>query len=230
MRAETRIVERLVSDLREPLHTLASLADLLDLRASAHDASLRMQTTGFRDAIHHIDWLLSEAHFYTQPIAVNPVTLNVSALLDAGASEVGPQLQAPLRIDSPVTPETCVLYADDQLLRRFFKSVLHMADQLAQPDQAVVLRTGNSALHGQPAILLEIEASTVHAVASDFADLENSERNTPLAGFSFAIANCRRILEAHAAAIEFADLRDGRLRLRAFFPVLTPEQWVRVIP
>ena len=218
-----------MEDLRQPLHTLTSLAELLDLKAANLDASLRTQTVGFHDTVRHIDWLLAEAALYTQPLQPQRRVFNLSELLQTGVGRFARRSRAPLRMEG-ISESAGVLFGDPLLLDRFLTSVLHIADQLSLPDQPIVVALSHGELHQQPALQLDIESSTSHIHAADFAGLDGGETRAPLQGFTLALANCRRILEAHTSAVEFVDLPGGRLRLRVFFPVLSPQQTALLTP
>lgn len=217
------VLERLLAELRPPLQTLMSLADLLDLKAAAVDSSLRLQTDGFRATVRHVDWLLAEAVDFVNPAPAVLRVLDLRPLVLGCVERMSRQLRSPLRLEDGAT-QSCVLSGDERLLERFVTNVIRLAGQLSEPDRRIWLRLGHQPLHGHPALHLDLEASLPHIHARDFAELNTTDSAGPLRGFSFALSNCRRILDQHHAAVEFTDLPGPLLRLRVFFPVLSPEQ------
>jgi hypothetical protein len=217
------VLARLLVELRPPLQTLTSLADLLDLKAAALDSSLRLQTDGFRDTVRHVDWLLSEAVDFANPPQVLLRALDFRPLVLNCVERLARQVRSPLRLEDTAT-QSCILSGDERLLDRFVTTAIRLAGQLSEPDRRIWLRLGHLPLHGHPALHLDVEASVPHVHARDFAEVGEAESAGPLRGFSFALQNCRRTLDQHHAAVEFTDLPGPLLRLRVFFPILSPEQ------
>ena len=190
--------------------------------SSAADGSIRLQTAGFRDTVRQVDWLLTEAEHAVEPWVFRPDVINLRTLLDAWVTGLARQTHSPVMVE--MTAEVCILYGDAALLERFVTNVIRLADQLSAADRRILLRLGHQPLHGFPSLCLDLEAHLAHVHAADFARVDQVDGASPLRGCSFALENCRRILDAHHAAVEFTDLPDSLLRLRVFFPVLSPEQ------
>ena len=217
------VLERLLAELRQPLQTLVSLADLLDLKMAALDGSVRQQTDGFRDTVRQVDWLVAEAAFHVSRPAFQPEVMNLRTLVEGCVTRLSRQTRSSLGLEE-VTGQSCMLYGDAMLLERFVANAVRLADQLGEPGRRISMRLGQEPLHGFPALYLDLEASIPHVHAGDFTAGELRDEAGPLRGFSFVLENCRWILEAHHAAVEFADLPGPLLRLRVFFPLLSPEQ------